>query len=93
MIKVIIDRRIADDMESTYEAAIKNTLRAILEAPGYVSGASYIDHKDARHRIIITNWQSVEDWYHWESSESRQEVISSIRPILMREERITILTA
>jgi len=41
MIKVIIEREIAEDMASTYDAAIKNTLRAILEAPGYKSGATY----------------------------------------------------
>lgn len=93
MIKVIIDRRIADDMESTYEASIKDTLRAILEAPGYVSGASYVDAKDSHHRIIITNWQSVEDWERWSISESRRDVIAAIQPILMREERITVLTA
>ncbi len=40
MIKVIIERKIAADMDSTYEAAIKNTLRAILDAPGDGSGAS-----------------------------------------------------
>ncbi|MFQ3170680.1 MAG: hypothetical protein ACI9DG_000704, partial [Oleispira sp.] len=32
MIKVIIERKIAQGMESTYDAAIKDTLRAILEA-------------------------------------------------------------
>lgn len=93
MIKVIIDRRIADDMESTYENAIKNTLRAILEAPGYVSGASYEDYKDPRHKVIITNWQTVDHWLAWAHSDERSEVIAAIQPILMREERITILTA
>mgnify|MGYP003642206633 CR=1 FL=1 len=92
MIKVIIDRRIADDMESTYEDAIKHTLRAILEAPGYVSGASYKDARDHHHRIIITNWQSLQDWERWAVSSERREVIAAIQPILMREERISILT-
>jgi len=93
MIKVIIDRRIADDMESTYEEAIKDTLRAILEAPGYVSGASYVDARDSRHRIIITNWQTREDWDRWSVSQSRKDVTAAIQPIMMREERITVLTA
>ncbi|MDO6683220.1 MULTISPECIES: antibiotic biosynthesis monooxygenase [unclassified Oceanobacter] len=93
MIKVIIDRRIADDMESTYEDAIKQTLQAILEAPGYVSGASYKDAKDSRHRIIITNWKSLRDWEAWAISSERKRVIAAIQPILMREERFSILTA
>ena len=48
MIKVIIEREIDSGMETTYEDAIKNTLRAILEAPGYTSGATY---KDAENRL------------------------------------------
>ena len=93
MIKVIIERKIAADMESTYEAAIKNTLRAILEAPGYVSGASYKDVKDESHRLIITNWTSVEAWQRWSSSMERMNVIAAIQPILKEQEKITILTA
>lgn len=93
MIKVLIDRQIADDMESTYEEAIKHTLNAIVAAPGYVSGASYKDCSDPNHRIIITNWQSQEDWSQWSHSEERKNVIAAIQPILLREERITILSA
>lgn len=93
MIKVLIDRQIAEDMESTYEEAIKQTLSAIVSAPGYVSGASYKDCSDSNHRIIITNWRTLEDWQRWNHSPERKEVIASIKPILMREERFTILSA
>lgn len=93
MIKVLIDRQIADGMESTYEDAIKNTLRAILEAPGYISGASYKDQFDPCHRIIITNWNSADAWQRWSVSEERRNVIAGIQPIMMREERITVLGA
>ena len=34
MIKVIIERMIADGMESTYDEAIKNTLSAMVAAHG-----------------------------------------------------------
>ena len=93
MIKVIIERKIADDMTSTYEEAIKNTLRAILEAPGYLSGATYIDANDSNHRVIITNWQSLEAWQAWASSHARSQVIGAIQPILREQEKITVLTA
>jgi len=93
MIKVLIDRQIADDMESTYEEAIKNTLSAIVAAKGYVSGASYKDCNDSNHRIIITNWNTLEDWKLWSHSQERKQVIAAIQPILMREERITVLSA
>lgn len=93
MIKVIIERVIAEGMDSTYEAAIKSTLRAILEADGYISGASYKDAGNHHHRVIITNWRSIEDWKHWSVSDTRKGVIASIQPILQQQERITVLTA
>ena len=93
MIKVIIERVIADGMESTYEAAIKNTLRTMLEAEGCVSGATYKDAQNANHRVIITNWQSLEAWSQWSHSDARREVIGAIQPILQQQEKITILTA
>ena len=93
MIKVIIERRIADGMDSTYEAAIKDTLRTILEAPGYISGANYKDANDDRHRVIITNWISLESWQRWKGSDDRQRVIGAIQPILEIQEKITVLTA
>ncbi|ASP40285.1 antibiotic biosynthesis monooxygenase [Bacterioplanes sanyensis] len=93
MIKVIIERFIADGMESTYDAAIKDTLRAMLEAQGYVSGATYKDATDSSHRVIITNWQHRESWDLWFKSEERRNAIASIQPILQQEEKITVLTA
>ncbi|MFL0805928.1 MAG: antibiotic biosynthesis monooxygenase [Oceanobacter sp.] len=93
MIKVLIDRQIAEGMESTYEEAIKQTLSAIVSAQGYVSGASYKDCSDSNRRIIITNWRTLEDWQRWNHSLERKNVIASIQPILMREERFTILSA
>ena len=49
--------------------------------------------KDESHRLIITNWSSVEAWQRWASSESRANVIAAIQPILQEQEKITILTA
>ncbi|MFT4531536.1 antibiotic biosynthesis monooxygenase family protein [Thalassolituus oleivorans] len=93
MIKVIIERMIADGMESTYDEAIKNTLSAMVAAHGYVSGATYKDAKDSNHRVIITNWQSLQAWTTWSKSDERERVIGSIRPILTQPEKFTILTA
>lgn len=93
MIKVIIERNIAHDMGSTYDTTMKNTLRAILEAPGYMSGANYKDANDENHRIIITNWRSLPAWLTWRDSEERRQVISAIQPILQAPEKITVLTA
>lgn len=91
MIKVMIERKIAEGMESTYEHTIKNTLKAILEAPGYLSGESFRDAHNPNHRILFTTWSSVEAWQAWAKSAERANVIGAIQPILEEQEKITIL--
>jgi len=93
MIKVIIEREIAEGMESTYEQIMKNMLRSMVEAPGYVSGVNYKDVKKSSHRVIITTWQSEQAWKQWKHTDERAALLSAIAPILKDQEKITVLTA
>ncbi|MBV1960210.1 MAG: antibiotic biosynthesis monooxygenase [Oleibacter sp.] len=93
MIKVIIERQIAEGMESTYDNAIKKTLSAMISAHGYVSGATYKDAEDDNHRVIITNWTSLDAWKKWSKSSDRANAIAAIKPILKDQEKFTVLTA
>lgn len=91
MIKVIIERIIADDMESTYDVELKKTLTAVMGAKGFISGTSYIDINNKNKRIIITDWQNIECWKRWQKSEVRIEANSQIRLMLSQEEVVKTL--
>ncbi len=93
MIKVIIERRIAEGLEANYLESIRYTLKAVLEAPGYISSESLIDINDTNHRIIMTNWTSVQAWDVWHKSDARREALAYIAPILEGDEKITITEA
>ncbi len=93
MIKVIIERRIAEGLEEHYNHAIRNTLKAVLDAPGYLSSESLIDLQNTNHRIIITNWTSVQAWEGWYMSPARKEATTEIAAILEGEEKITVTEA
>ncbi|MFQ3192422.1 MAG: heme-degrading monooxygenase HmoA [Paraglaciecola sp.] len=91
MIKVIIERVLAGDMESTYDSEIRKSLTAILTAKGYISGASYINVDNPNIRTIITNWDNVDCWYRWYKSKTRREVNKSIILMLIQDEKIKVL--
>ncbi len=91
MIRVIIERHIAHTLETTYEQAAKNTLQQAVSADGFISGESLINANDANHRLILSNWRSVQDWHQWFQSEERKEMMNILNPILETEEKITIL--
>lgn len=93
MIKVFIERRIAEGLEPNYENAIRNTLKAVLDAPGYLSSESLTDLRNKNHRIIITNWTSVQAWDKWYHSDARKGAIAEIAAILEGDEKITVTEA
>jgi len=90
MIKVIIERNIADGLEGNYKQAIRATLTAVLEAPGYISSESLTDLKNTNHKLIITNWTTLKDWEVWYASVERKHAIGEIAAILHGTEKITI---
>lgn len=93
MIKVIIERRIALGLEPNYKDAVRDTLKAVLDAPGYVSSESLTDANRKNHKVIITKWTSLAAWDVWHSSDERKAAIASIAPLLEEPEKITILEA
>jgi heme-degrading monooxygenase HmoA len=58
-----------------------------------VSGATYKDAEDDNHRVIITNWTSLDAWKKWSKSSDRANAIAAIKPILKDQEKFTVLTA
>ena len=91
MIKVIIERVLADDMERTYDSEIRKSLKAIMTAKGYISGASYINVDNPNIRTIITNWDNVGCWNRWHKSTTRREVNKTIILMLNQDEKVKVL--
>lgn len=91
MIKVIIERIIADELEPLYEAVVSEMLGDMTSAPGYLSGESFKDLGKPNHQIIISNWRSVQAWENWAESEKRKLFIEQIAPLLEEHEKYTIL--
>lgn len=91
MIKVIIERIVAQGLEKNYHQAIKQALHNALDAPGYISGESFTDVNQSSHRVIIVNWTSIAAWEKWLQSSPRAEAVADITPLLEGEEKITVL--
>jgi heme-degrading monooxygenase HmoA len=91
MIRVFIERLIAETMETTYDDVEKQTLQAAVCAPGFISGESLTDIKNPRHRVVLCKFRSELDWNNWASSPERKEMMAKINLILEGEEKITLL--
>ena len=91
MVHVLIERRIADGMTSTYEALARKALHRTYIAAGFISGEAFIDAYNDNYRFLLCKWRSEQDWRRWFESEERTELTNKIAPILQEPERVTIL--
>ncbi len=91
MIRVIIEREIAEGLEQYYESAIADLLGVMANAPGYVSGESSVEIHRPNRYVVITRWTDEAAWNRWFQSSERQELLDAIRPFLLKEEKFTLL--
>jgi heme-degrading monooxygenase HmoA len=91
MIRVIIEREVAEGLEEYYEAAIANLLGVMSNAAGYMSGESLVDIHRPNHYVVVTRWTDEAAWQRWHLSSERQQMLDAIRPFLLNEEKFTLL--
>jgi len=91
MIRVIIEREVAEGLEEFYEAAIANLLDVMANAGGYLSGESLVDIHRPNRYIVVTRWTDEAAWNRWYVSSERQQMLDAIRPFLLNEEKFTLL--
>jgi heme-degrading monooxygenase HmoA len=91
MIRVLIERDIADDLADHYEKAARATLTEAMQAHGFISGEALHDTQNPNHRVVLATFRSVQDWQRWARSPERQEAMATINPMLTCDEKITLL--
>jgi len=91
MIKVIIERQVAEGLESHYEKAVSELLSVMTSAQGYISGESLIDAKRSNHYVVIAKWTTESAWLQWFHSGDRKRLRDAIAPFLQTEEKFTVL--
>ncbi|MDX1589218.1 MAG: antibiotic biosynthesis monooxygenase family protein [Oleiphilaceae bacterium] len=91
MIRVIIERQIAETLEAAYEQRARSVLQQAVEVPGFISGESLKNSNNPNHRVILSTWRSAADWYRWYQSQERRSMMAELNPMLDGQERIMIL--
>ncbi len=91
MIRVLIERHIADDLADHYEQAARATLAEAMQAHGFISGEALHNTQDPNHRVVLATYRTLQDWQRWARSAERQEAMAVINPMLVSEEKITLL--
>lgn len=91
MIRVLIERHIAESLEDAYEERAHRYIQIAVSAPGFISGESLVNSRDQNHRFTLATWRSETDWLRWKRSDERKALMADLAPLMDQDEVITVL--
>lgn len=81
-IEVMIKRKIKQGPQARKVVPLILQLRALATyQPGYISGRTLFNVGNPEECLVISEWQSLDDWYRWMKSKDRMEIQSKIEAL------------
>jgi heme-degrading monooxygenase HmoA len=81
-VQVIIRRKVRQGHQARALVPLILQLRAIaIHQPGFISSDTWSDVDNPGECMVISRWQTVEDWYRWVHSEKRSKIESKIEAL------------
>ena len=81
-VRIIIERKIEKGKEVEVAKLLLELRSRAIKQKGYITGETLRDYKDPSTHIVISTWESVEDWRRWSNEKERMEVQSKIEELL-----------
>jgi len=91
MIRVIIERHIKDGSFHDYLDLIRRARKQASSNDGFIAGELLQEKSKPNHAVIISSWENFESWDEWQASSERQKVLKQMRPLLDKDEKVTVL--
>ena len=70
-VRIFIKRHVKEGLVEKTIQMLNEFRKSAMDQPGYLSGETLVNHYDANCDTVVSTWQSVEDWIHWQNSEAR----------------------
>jgi heme-degrading monooxygenase HmoA len=84
-VKIFIKRKVQKEGAAELGFLLKKLRALTLEQPGYISGETLTRLDKADENMVISTWNSLEDWNKWVNSPKRNEIQSQIDRLLNQE--------
>jgi len=89
-VKIIIDRKVKKGKETDFSKLLRELRSKAIPSPGYISGETLRATDDPRNYIVITTWQSADDWKRWEKNPERKKIQAKIEKLMARPTKTKI---
>jgi heme-degrading monooxygenase HmoA len=81
-IRVIIERKTIPGNELLLNDLLMKLRTKAMSAKGYISGETLRSLEDSNVYIVISTWNSVEEWKAWAGNKERKEIQAKIDALL-----------
>jgi len=89
-VKIIIDRKVKKGKETDFSKLLRELRSKAIPSPGYISGETLRATDDPHNYIVITKWQSADDWKRWEKNPERKKIQAKIEKLMARPTKTKI---
>jgi heme-degrading monooxygenase HmoA len=91
-VKILIKRFVPENKENDVAALLRILREHTTSQPGYISGETLKRIDKPGESLVISTWQSVDDWRTWVLSEERTKIQEKIDILLGGETEYAIYT-
>lgn len=88
MVRVIVEHR-AKDTEKLI-GVIHELRNVAMKQPGYITGETLVNSEDISNVLVISTWQSIEDWKAWDKSAVRLKITEHVNELLLEPYTVKI---
>lgn len=89
-VKVLIRRKVSKEHEEDLFQLITQLRSLATRQPGYISGETMRNVEDEDEYLVISTWESLDDWNTWKTSNERAEIQGNINKLLKGESRYEV---
>jgi quinol monooxygenase YgiN len=84
-VKIVIKRKVPKDKEKELLPLIKELRIATTQQAGHISGETLQRIDKPGETVVVSTWESAEDWNRWVASPERRALQAKIDNLLGRE--------
>jgi antibiotic biosynthesis monooxygenase (ABM) superfamily enzyme len=90
-VHVVIKRRVKQGYQAKDLVPLILQMRALaLRQPGYISGETLCDLEHPGDCLVISRWETVNDWNRWQHSKERFKIEKKIEAVIGEETQYNI---
>ena len=84
-VKILIKRKFKNGNMRAASRFLINNRSGAMQQPGYISSETLRSIDDKDQIVVVSMWESMEDWQAWKNSETRKANVAEFKDYLVGE--------